>query len=192
VGDGVGTEITADAAHAKRKPAFQSNADRAPSADPGAGGAATGGDAIAAAGGSGDVDVHVGYDFSVSYPWQAQFTVVLRNVNLLTLGDPKKIAVDLFHEPNLSLTLDPKSGLSMQQMIALLNVHWIPPWQREIEIPISVFINEATTKQPVTGGAQGQVEQHIVDWFSITASMSGTIGGGSIFSANAGVLFHIH
>jgi hypothetical protein len=161
----------------------------APGGGPAGGGAS--GSAPATAGGD-DNGPHLGVDASLSYPWSAQFTLVGRNVNLRTWGDPRRLSLDLFHEPNLSLTLDPAAGLSAQEMVALLNLHWIPPWQREIEVPLSAFLNESLSSGAVSGGVQLQVEQHIVDWFSITASISGTVGGGNVtLSGNGGILFHI-
>jgi hypothetical protein len=143
------------------------------------------------AAGAGDAP-HLGVDASLTWPWSGQFTLVARNVNLHTWGDPHRLALDLFHEPNISLTLDPASGLSFQEMVALLDLHWVPPWRREIEVSLSAFLNEAVPTGAMSGGGQLQVEQHIVDWFSITVSMSGTANSsGFLMSGNAGVLFHI-
>jgi outer membrane protein OmpA-like peptidoglycan-associated protein len=135
---------------------------------------------------------HAGGDLAAGYPWSLQATLVLKDWNLKQYGDPSKLSLDLFHEPNLSLTLDPNSGLTSQEMIALLNLHWIPPWRKEIEVPLNIFLNQHLTKNPghASGGAQVQVEQHITDWFSLTVNVSGTIGEDKIFGAGGGVLFH--
>jgi hypothetical protein len=137
---------------------------------------------------------HFGVDLSAGYPWSFQATLVRKNFNIksgIKISDT--LNFDLGHEWSVSLTVDPKSGLTAQQMIALINLHWMPPWKAEIEVPLNVFVNEALTSDPghISGGGQLQVEQHIVDWFSLTLNVTGTAGADSFWSAGGGVLFHI-
>jgi hypothetical protein len=137
---------------------------------------------------------HFGVDLSAGYPWSFQATLVRKNFNLksgIKISDT--LSFDLGHEWSVSLTVDPKSGLTAQEMIALINLHWMPPWKKEIEVPLNVFVNEALTSDPghISGGGQLQVEQHIVDWFSLTLNVTGTAGADSFWSAGGGVLFHI-
>ena len=145
--------------------------------------------------GSGDTKKpHPGVDVSGAggSSWSLQATLLLKDFDLKRFNG-KKVSLDLFHEPNLSLTLDSNAGLTAQEAVSILNLHWIPPWKKEVEVPLNLFVNEALTNSPgkVTGGGQIQVEQHIVKWFSITVNVTGTIDNGLIWSAGGGVLFHI-
>ena len=127
-------------------------------------------------------------------PWSLQATYVAKNVDLKKWGDPSRISVDLFHEPNLSLTLDSGGALTAQAALALLNLHWIPPWKKEIEVPLSAFLNVAVSPKSghPSGGLQLQLEQHIVKYFSITVNIAGTVDNGQLIMTGGGaLLFHI-
>lgn len=77
-------------------------------------------------------------------PFTITSSVVLAGVDVLTASrGPWR--VDFLHEPSFQLQLDPASGLSAQATVALVNVHWMPPWRREIEASISPFIQTTLT-----------------------------------------------
>jgi hypothetical protein len=98
-------------------------------------------------------------------------TAVYRNLNL---GQIKSLHLDLGHEPNFSLQLDSSGGLSTQIAMGLINWHWMPPWNRELEVGLSAAVQRTLLPQVVgSGGGQVQVEQHIVPWFSVTVNASG-------------------
>ncbi len=137
-----------------------------------------------------------GVDASVQYPWAFQVTGVYRN---LTLAEIKSLHLDFVHEPNIQLSLDPSGGLSVQEAITLVNWHWMPSWNGEVEIGLQGLLN--TTILPKLSeqyGGQLQAEQHIVPWFSITLSATGTFTspqrgqpGQFGLTGAAGALIHI-
>jgi hypothetical protein len=118
-----------------------------------------------------DESPHPGVDLSVQYPWSLGVTGIYRNLNIAQM---RSLHLDFGHEPSLQLSLDPSGGLAVQSAITLVNAHWMPPWNREVEVGLSGLIN--TTILPRLSaqyGGQLQAEQHIVDWFSITLGVTG-------------------
>ncbi len=102
------------------------------------------------------------------------------------------------HEPNLSLTLDSENVVSVQEALTLINAHWMPPWNRELEVGLQAAATQ--TILPKLSSAYGgsvQAEQHIIPSFSVTLSINGTLtpaqGGEKASFAvtgNVGVLVH--
>ena len=135
---------------------------------------------------------HAGADLSVSYPFGAQASLVFREVDL-HLFDWKTVSVDLFHEPTLSLSIDPKSGLTSQELISLIHAQWTPPWGKDLELTGNAFFNQALTHKPghLSGGGQAQLEIHTWDWLSVTLSISGTAGADQVVQTQGALLFHI-
>ena len=140
---------------------------------------------------------HIGVDLQIGVPWSIQGSLVLKDFNLKSYGDPKKLSVDLFHEPTLSVTFDPKGNGSAQQLVGLADLHFFPLWKKETEVSLSAFINEQFTppdpkshQGPVTGGLQLQAEQHITGMLSVTFSVSGTFGADTFLSVGGGLLIH--
>jgi hypothetical protein len=110
-------------------------------------------------------------DVSAQYPWQLGVTGIYRNLNIAQI---RSLHLDFGHEPSIQLSIDPSGKLTAQSAITLVNLHWMPPWNREVEVGLSGLVN--TTILPRLSaqyGGQLQAEQHIVDWFSITLSASG-------------------
>lgn len=113
-----------------------------------------------------------GVDAAIQYPWAFQLTGVYRNLNLAQI---ESLHLDFVHEPNIQLSIDPSGGLSIQEAVTLINWHWMPPWNSEVEVGLQGLLN--TTILPKLSeqyGGQLQAEQHIVPWFSITLSATGT------------------
>ena len=134
---------------------------------------------------------HLGADLQVGYPWSIQGSLVIKDFNLRSFGDPKKVSVDLFHEPSLSLSLDPKSGLTGQALVGVLDLHFYPLWKKEAELSLNAFVNAQLSQQgPATYGGQLQLEEHVTGWLSVTLSLSGTAGDGFVVSPGGGLLFH--
>jgi hypothetical protein len=138
---------------------------------------------------------HPSVDAQVQYPWTFQVSVIYRNLNLAQI---QSLHLDLVHEPNVQLSLDPKGGLSVQSAVTLVNWHWMPPWNREVEVGLSGILNNTIIPKLSTQyGGQLQLEQHIVPWFSITLGATGSYSpprGGQPgqfgLTGAAGALFH--
>jgi hypothetical protein len=118
-----------------------------------------------------DEKPHPSVDAQASLPFSLQGTLVYRNINIAQI---RSLNLDFGHEPQVSWTLDSSGELSQQYAIGLVNWHWMPPWNRELEIGLQAFA-EYTLLPRLTSayGGQVQVEQHVVPWFSITLSASG-------------------
>ena len=129
-------------------------------------------------------------------PFSVSSSVVLKNVDLLHVPS---LHLDIGHEPSLTFQVDPASGLSAQAAIALLNVHWMPVWNHEVEVSLSPFIQ--TTLVPLAlsqAGIQLQAEQHLTGTVSLTLSATGAYQppqpgqfGGLSVTGGAGVLVHL-
>jgi len=129
-------------------------------------------------------------------PFTVSSSVVLKNVDLLHVPS---LHLDIGHEPSLTFQVDPASGLSAQAAIALLNVHWMPFWNREVEVSLSPFIQ--TTLVPLAlsqAGIQLQAEQHLTGTLSLTLSATGAYQppqpgqfGGLAVTGGAGLLVHV-
>ena len=118
-----------------------------------------------------DESPHPSVDLSVQYPWSLGVTAIYRNLNIAQI---RSLHLDFGHEPSLQLSIDPSGQLSVQSAITLMNVHWMPPWNRDVELGLSGLIN--TTILPRLSaqyGGQLQAELHIVDAFSITLGATG-------------------
>jgi hypothetical protein len=134
-------------------------------------------------------------DAQVNIPFSVQATLVYRNLNIAQI---RGLHLDIGHEPQVSWTLDSSGELSQQYAIGLVNWHWMPPWNRELEVGLQAFAEY--TLLPRLGSAYGgqvQVEQHIVPWFSITVSGGGSYkpplrGTPGSFEATGGVGALIH
>lgn len=143
----------------------------------------------------GNVPLYTAPGAQAPAPWSLQVTGVYRDLNIAQL---KSLHLDLGHEPSISLQADSSGAVSLQSGITLLNYHWMPIWNREVEVGLSGFINTTIVPQLANAyGGQVQVEQHIVPWFSVTLNASGqwTPPSGSQpgqfqATAGAGVLFH--
>jgi hypothetical protein len=142
-----------------------------------------------------DDSPHPGVDVSVQYPWSLGVTGIYRNLNIAQI---RSLHLDFGHEPSLQLSIDPSGGLAVQSAITLVNMHWMPPWNKEVEVGLSGLIN--TTILPRLSaqyGGQLQAEQHIVDWFSITLGATGAWTPGSVgnpgkfeLTGSAGAVIH--
>jgi hypothetical protein len=128
-------------------------------------------------------------------PWSLQVTAIYRNLNIAQI---KALHLDLGHEPQVSLSVDSTGGMSTQLAFTLINWHYMPSWNREIEVGLSALANYTLyPKLSSLYGTQLQVEQHIVPWFSVTLNASGywipPQGGESgKFGASAGLGGLIH
>jgi hypothetical protein len=128
-------------------------------------------------------------------PWTVTSTIVLRDFNIFRMPP---LHLDFGHEPSLQFQVDPASGLSAQAAIALINLHWLPPWHREVEASISPFVQGTLVPLAITQiGAQAQVEQHVTGTLSITLTGSGAYQppvpgqqGGLNVTGGAGLLLH--
>jgi hypothetical protein len=105
-------------------------------------------------------------------PVSLGLSLIYRNLNL---GPSSSGRWELFHEPQIQLTCDTGLTVSVQESIALVNVHWMPPWKSEIELALSGFAQQQLLPS-LSGSAGGQlgVEQHLTPWFSVTGTLSGT------------------
>lgn len=124
-----------------------------------------------------DESPHPSVDVSIQYPWSLGVTGIYRNLNIAQI---RSLHLDFGHEPSLQLSVDPSGGLAAQSAITLVNAHWMPPWNKEVELGLSGLVN--TTILPrlsLQYGGQVQAEQHIVDWFSITLGATGAWTPGS-------------
>ncbi len=105
-------------------------------------------------------------------PWSLQGTLIYRNINIRQLKNTK---IDFGHEPNISLTLDSQGGFSVQEAMTLINWHWTPPWNKELEVGLQAAATQSLLpKMSSAYGGSVQAEQHIIPWFSITLNISGT------------------
>jgi hypothetical protein len=128
-------------------------------------------------------------------PWTLSSTVVLRNFNVLQCPD---LHLDFLHEPSLQLQIDPAGGLSAQAAIALIDLHWMAPWHREVELSVSPFVQTSLSPLALSQiGAQGQAEAHVTGTLSLTLSASGAYqfpqpgqSGGLNVTGGAGLLLH--
>jgi hypothetical protein len=132
-------------------------------------------------------------------PWSLQGTLIYRNINVGQLTKPQnKSWLDFGHEPNISLTLDSQGGFSIQEAITLINLHWTPPWNKELEVGLQAAATQSLLpKLSSAYGGSVQAEQHIIPWFSITLNISGNLTPGQrgekgTFSATAGLGGLIH
>lgn len=144
-----------------------------------------------------DDNPHPSADIAVQYPWSYQGTLIYRNLNLAQI---RSLHLDIGHEPQLSVSISPGSGLSVQYALTLLNWHWTPPWSRELEVGLSGIVNQTLLPQAsLATGGQVQAEQHIVKWFSITLGVSGMYTPGQRgrdghfdLGVSPGALFHFN
>lgn len=106
---------------------------------------------------------------------------------------------EVVHEPQIQVIGDSGLSLSVQEAITLVNLHWMPPWKRELEFGLSAFAQQ--TLLPAFGtsyGAQLQAEQHLAPWFSLTATITGSyappMGSDTtgVLSGTVGAGFLIH
>lgn len=129
-------------------------------------------------------------------PVQLNVTLIYRN---LDLWQSKGKDWEVVHEPQIQLIGDSGLTVSIQEAVTLVNMHWMPPWQKEIEVGLSAFAQQQLL--PAFGqsyGTQLQVEQHLTPWFSITGTLSGTYAppqadehtGVFSLGATGGVLIH--
>ena len=106
--------------------------------------------------------------------------------------------LDLGHEPQASLSIDSQGGLSSQFAFTLINWHYMPRWNHELEVGLSALANYTLVpKLSSLYGTQLQVEQHIVPWFSVTLNATGywippQAGQPGRFGASAGLGALIH
>jgi|GEM_PF-1432261 len=128
------------------------------------------------------IDRQYGYQFPIRMspgadpvaPWSYQQTFVYRNVNLWS-GSSGRFTLDLLHEPNAALGFDSLGGMSVQAAITLINLHWMAPWHRELELGLGSFINTSILPQiGLQAGVQSQLEAHILDQLSVTFTLQGT------------------
>jgi hypothetical protein len=138
---------------------------------------------------------HPSVDVQLQYPWTLQASAIYRNLNLAQI---QSMHLDFVHEPTVSLTIDPSGRLSVQSAVTLINLHWMPPWNGELELGLSGLVQtQILPKLTEEYGGQVQLEQHVVPWFSITLSATGAYappvqGQSGKFAVDAGVgaLFH--
>jgi hypothetical protein len=118
-----------------------------------------------------DDSSHPSVDVSAQYPWTLGVTGIYRNLNIAQISSLK---LDFGHEPSLQLSIDPSGKLTAQSAITLVNLHWMPPWNKEVEVGLSGLVNlTILPKLSTQYGGQLQAEQHVVPWFSITLSANG-------------------
>jgi hypothetical protein len=128
-------------------------------------------------------------------PFTITSSVVLDKFDIFHIP---QLNLDFGHEPSFQLQLDPSSGVSAQAAIALINLHWNPPWGHEVEASISPFVQASLMPLALTQiGGQIQGEQHLTGTLSITLTATGgyqppTPGqqGGLVLTGGAGVLLH--
>jgi hypothetical protein len=128
-------------------------------------------------------------------PFTITSSVVLDKFDIFHIP---QLNLDFGHEPSFQLQLDPSSGVSAQAAIALINLHWNPPWGHEVEASISPFVQGTLKPLALTQvGGQIQAEQHVTGTLSITLTATGgyqppTPGqqGGLVLTGGAGVLLH--
>jgi hypothetical protein len=124
--------------------------------------------------------------------WSLQAGLVYRDYNK---WKDKARKIDYLHEPNISLTFDSAGGIAAQEAISLINKHWMPAWNREIETSIQLLLNEnLSPKLGVSGGLQGQGEFHITpDSLSLALSVTGTVDNTGTFAltGQASILLHL-
>jgi hypothetical protein len=111
-------------------------------------------------------------------PFQLQMTILYRGLNGWASADGNW---EVLHEPSIQFVGDSElaaAPVSIQESITLINAHWMPPWQKEIEVGLSTFAQQQIVpKWTESVGAQLQVEQHITPVFSITGTLTGTYTG---------------
>jgi hypothetical protein len=154
------------------------------------------------------VDVGVGATGAVAQtpgvatptPFQLQMTILYRGLNGWASADGNW---EVLHEPSIQFVGDsalPMAPVSIQESITLINTHWMPPWQKEIEVGLSTFAQQQIVpKWTDSVGAQLQVEQHITPIFSITGTLTGTYTGPASgettasmsLTAGAGLTIHL-
>ena len=137
------------------------------------------------------VDVQVGRSIG-SAPWSLQAGLVYRDYNK---WKDKARKIDYLHEPNISLTFDSKGGIAAQEAISVINKHWMPAWNREIETSIQLLLNEnLSPKLGISGGVQGQGEFHVTpDTLSLALSLTGTVDQTGTFAltGQASIVLHL-
>ena len=126
-------------------------------------------------------DPHPGIDFSTSlsanpprypHPETYGFSLVYRDLNLKSFGkDDAAFAVDIFHEPNLQITLspDPHNAQLYQAAATLINLHFRRHKNDFIEAGLGLG-GSLNPSGILSGQAQVQVEWHVTSRFSVVAS----------------------
>jgi Domain of unknown function (DUF4157) len=152
---------------------------------------------------SGDVTGQVGG--TAGQPLQLQFggTLIYRNLDAWQSADGNW---EFLHEPQIQvvpqfqLTGGSGTTLSIQESIALIDVHWKPLWDKDIEFSLSVF--EQSQLFPTlsnSGGVQVGKEIHVTEAFGVTGSVSCAYTppsvpgqpGGWLWSGGGGVVIHL-
>jgi hypothetical protein len=119
-----------------------------------------------------DPSPHLGVDVQASYPLALSASLVLRDYNLKTLPNVLR-GLDIRHEPSvqLSLSIAPTAGMSLQLGKSLLNLHMPSLFGTEVETAITAQVS-ADPNAGLSFGRGVQAEQHIWKMISVTASVN--------------------
>lgn len=100
-------------------------------------------------------------------------TLIWRNFNVVAGDEHADVALDLLHEPNVSIQIspDPANPQVYQAAIALLNLHLRQHHEELVEISLGAQGQVGSSGTP-GAAAQIQVELHLTSTFSLTASTS--------------------
>jgi outer membrane protein OmpA-like peptidoglycan-associated protein len=101
--------------------------------------------------------------------------VVWRNFNLKAGVDDAAVALDVFHEPTLSVQVVPMNPQVYQLAVAVMNLHLRRHRQELIELSLSPTAQVNSAGVP-GAGVQGQIELHLTTRFSLAASSSIGVG----------------
>lgn len=124
---------------------------------------------------------HLGIDFSKSIsanppkypvPDTYSFSLVYRNLDVISGSDDASVSFDFLHEPNFQLTLspDPNNAQIYQAAWTIVNMHLRRNKQEFLEIGLGA---QGSLSRPLNlwnAGASLQVELHITSSFSLTAT----------------------